>query len=218
MDGSIGHHEGLVSHTRCAWPISLSLSRPSGFWASIYHTCISFLKVLCAMAAPTRPLFLHHVEQRPVASFHEYDPTSGANQLHPFASTYRLLGESTKPPGNIRIRDEALLTEDFLYLRSTHEKVYNNLFLDQRKQKAQPPAQISANLSLRRKLVASKAPRAYESIALVATAHLADAEAPAPTSNHYEKPIDSQSYGRDRSYSSIDTIYCKCYPRLPAEH
>ena len=129
-----------------------------------------------------------------------------------------LLGESTNPPGNTRIRDETLPTENFLYFGSTHEKLYDNLSLDQRKEKALPPSQISANLSLRRKPVVSKAPQAYESIASVTTAHLADAEAPIPTSNHYEKPIDSQSYGRDMRYPSIDTIYCKYYPRLPAEH
>lgn len=103
-------------------------------------TCISVLNILAAMAAPMRPLFLPHVEQRPVASFHEFYPRSDANQLHPFAGTSRLPGESTNPPGNTRIRDETLPTENFLYLRSTHEEVYDNLFLDQRKQKAQPPA------------------------------------------------------------------------------
>ncbi|KAF6232440.1 hypothetical protein HO173_009319 [Letharia columbiana] len=168
------------------------------------------------MAAPTWPLFLPYVEQRPVASFLEYYPSSSASQIPPFASISRLLGESANPEKEAGIRNETILINDFLFLKSSHAKRYDDVFLDQPTQEPQPPAQFGATLSLRRKPLVSKAPQASENIASVTIADSADAEALTPTSNQYKKPINSHSYRKDEIYGSVSTVYCQCDPRLPA--
>lgn len=168
------------------------------------------------MVVPERPLSLSHVEQRPVASFQEFYPSSSISQLPPFAGTSRPQGESSAPDKDASIGFQSLPTRDFLIQRNGQAKGYDNVFMNEQRPRPQVPPPFNANLPIRRKPLASKAIQANEKVTPVVMTYPPGAQAPTPTSNQYKKPTDSQLFTNDRSYDLASTIYCECEPRLPA--
>ena len=162
------------------------------------------------MTGPERSLSLSHREQSPISLFQESYPSSDTSKLRPSADTSKPQGESASP------KKEALPNQGPPFHTSSDAKSYDHVILNDQKPRSQFPAQLKANVPLRPKQVAAKATQANERIKPVIITYPANDQAPAPTSNQYTKPTDSQLFTKDISYKLFGTIYCECKPPLPA--